>query len=58
MSGDTFYVRMGTTTPEQDAIRERTYEAAKVLREAGFDCEVIEWFVTKPGEHPAGIVLK
>ena len=45
-------------TPEQNACLERTYQAAKILRDAGFECEVTLYFVSKPEHQPAAIYLK
>ncbi len=46
-------------TPEQLAQRERTYQAAKVLRAAGFACDVREFYTGKcAGADAAGIFLK
>lgn len=41
-----FYVRFDEDqkSPEQRYQRERTYEAAKALRQLGFDCSVQEFF--------------
>jgi hypothetical protein len=47
-----------TRDSAQEAQLERTYEAAEVLRKAGFACEVTRWFVNKPGEDAAGIIIK
>jgi predicted DNA-binding helix-hairpin-helix protein len=55
-----FYVRLDEEdkTPEQLMQRERTYQAAKLLRAAGFDCQVIEYFTGKdPKANAAAIVI-
>ena len=55
------YVRIDehNKTPQQVAQRDATYEAAKVLRKAGYDVEVREWFTGKSkNADAAGIVIK
>ena len=42
-----------TKTPAQIAQRESTYEAAAVLRNAGFACEVVEYFTGTDGNADA-----
>lgn len=46
-------------TDAQIAQREATYEAARILRRGGIDCEVREFFTgTSAGADAAGIFLK
>lgn len=46
-------------TPRQLVQRDLTYEAAKVLRQAGFECEVLEYFTgNAPDADAAGIRVK
>ena len=56
-----FYVRFDEEdkTPMQVIQRERTYEAAKLLRAAGFKCQVNEYFTGKnPRADAAGITIE
>ena len=56
-----FYVRIDEEdkTPEQLIQRDRTYEAAKILRSAGFKCRVNEYFTGKnPKADAAGITIE
>ena len=45
-------------TPEQNAKLERYYQAAKILRAAGFTARVDLYHVTRPTDEPACIELK
>ena len=46
-------------SPAQLQQRDKTYEAAKKLRDLGYDVKVLEWWTGKNSEcYPAGIVLK
>jgi hypothetical protein len=56
-----FYVRLDEKdkTPEQLMQRDRTYEAAKILRSAGFKCRVNEYFTgNNPKADAAGITVE
>lgn len=44
-------------TPQQIAQREATYEAAKVLRRAGFKVDVREWFTGKSTDADAASIV-
>lgn len=45
-------------TEKQRELLDKTYRAAKFLRDNGFDCEVIEYLVFKSSDHAADIRLK
>ncbi len=53
-----FTVHITDRTPEQIEWTERTFEAAKLLRQHGIPCEVHELCVFKPTDIPAKISLK
>lgn len=56
-----FYVRIDEEdkTLEQITQRERTYQAADVLRASGFPCRVIEYFTGDDKEaNAAGIIIE
>jgi hypothetical protein len=52
-----FYVHVTDRTPEQVILTERTYEAAKILREHGIPCDVREFCAFEPTSSPAAIFL-
>ena len=46
-------------TPQQLEQRELSYKAAKVLRAAGYDVEVMEWYTGRSKEaNAASIIIK
>jgi len=47
-----------TRTPEQNAKLERYYQAAKILRAAGFKAKTSLFIVTRPTDEPACISLE
>lgn len=56
---DGIYVRFGeeTKTPEQISHRDATYAAKKILREAGVECYVVEYFTLPTDKITAGIIV-
>lgn len=47
----------GGQTEAQIRQRDRCYEAAEILRNSGFKCDVVEFFVSNPGDNSAAIFL-
>jgi len=45
-------------TPEQNALLETYYQAAKILCAAGMKAKVVLYFVSKPNENPAAIEIE
>jgi len=51
-------IHVGDLTPEQEALRERYEQAARILRAAGFKAKVEGLVVTRTTDRPAHIVLE
>ena len=53
-----FQVRLSELSREQEQREEAYYAAAKILRAAGFNVEVVKCFVSSPTEDPAYLRLR
>lgn len=44
-------------TKEQQELEDWTFEAQKILKDNGYDCDVSKLVVTSPKDYPANIVI-